>query len=213
MSFEDSEMRKLEERAHEALANDQLTPAEVALLPRRFQDIHGARMRYRRDVRNHRLRMAATFGGLLLGASLLGPPLSAAVLRWVRADATPAAPVVAAPSTPAVDAAAPRPTEYSFAPAHERVAARFDRAQAGASLIVGATNEALVIFIVERRNAAPAVLVTPDGVHVQNATAETRYRILLPPSVVAVDVEVDGLDSQSVPRPNDGETKLSLAPR
>ena len=214
MSFEETEMRKLEERAHAALANDELTPAELALLPRRYADIGGTRARFRHDVRNHRLRMAAAFGGLLVGAAVLGPPLSAAVTRWLGADDAPAAPLVVAESARAEE---PRPattlTEYSFAPSGERVSARFDRAQAGASLTVGAATGPLVVFTVERREDAPAVLVTPGGVRVQNAAAETRYRILLPANVTAVDVDITGLASRAVSRPSAGETELSLEPR
>ena len=209
MSFEEIDMRKLEERTHEALANDELTPAELALLPRRFSDIGGPRLRYRREVRNHRLWMAATFGSLLIGAAVLGPPLSAAMSRWVNADAAPAAPTVAAESTTAEEERAPAQTEYSFAPARERVAARFDRPLAGASLTVAATNGPLVVFTVEYTDAAPAVVVTPHGVRVQNA-GEARYRILLPPNVNVVDVAIAGLTSQSVLRPTTGETELSL---
>lgn len=213
MSFEESEMRRLEERAHQALAKEELTPAELALLPRRFADIGGPRLRYRRDVRNHRLSMAAAFGGLLIGAAVLGPPLSAAVSRWVAAEEAPAAPIVPAESARAEEARGPTHTEYSFAPARARIAARFDRPQAGASLTVGATNGRLVVFSVERRDAAPTVVVTPDGVRVQNAAAQTRYRILLPPSVTVLDVGVDGLAARSVLRPTAGETALSLEPR
>lgn len=210
MSFEESDMRRLEERAHRALANDELTPAELALLPRRFGDIGGPRARYRRDVRNHRLRMAATFGGLLVGAAVLGPPLSAAVSRWVGEDAAPAAPTVVAESARAAETPAPTHTEYSFEPARERIGARFDRPMAGASLTVGVTDGRLVVFTVERREAAPTVVVTPNGVRVQNAAAQTRYRILLPPSVTVVDVDVDGLNSRSVLRPTASETEVSL---
>ena len=209
MSFEESEMRRLEERAHAALANDELTAAEIALLPRRFGDIGGPRVRYRREVRYHRLRLAATFGGLLVGAAVLGPPLSAAMSRWVAGNAAPAAPTVPAESTPAEEERTPAQTEYSFAPARERVAVRFDRALAGGLLTVGATDGQLVVFIVEYTAAAPAVVVTPHGVHVQNV-GEARYRILLPSNVNVIDVDIAGLTSRSVPRPNSGETELSL---